>query len=286
MNPPINPNEILKIIEKHKHSRGSIISILEDIQAEYNYLPKSALVLAAKHTKHSLVDIYGVATFFSRFSLEPRGRHVASVCMGTACHVRGAPRILEAFERELGIHAGETTEDAEFSLSTVNCLGACAVGPVAVVDGEYHRYLTRPEVPEVIEGCRCAKNGRLSDDETIFRVDVACPQCNRSLMTFDHLLDGHPMIHVTVSFGGKHGWLRLSSLWGDFRVESEHDIPTETVLDFFCPKCHTELRTIRTCPRCDAAMIPMFVRGGGIMQVCSRRGCQEHALNVAADDVD
>lgn len=286
MTVPINPDAILRIVDKYRNRRGSIIAILEDVQAEFSYLPKSALAMVARSTGHSLVDIYGVATFFSRFSLEPRGRHVASVCVGTACHVRGAPRVLDEFERKLGIEAGKTTEDGEFSLGTVNCLGACAVGPVAVIDGEYHRYVKRPEVSGIIEQYRCGNHQRPSDDATIFRVDVACTQCNRSLMNFEHLLDAHPMIHVTVSFGRAHGWLRLSSLWGDFRIESEHEIPPDTVLDFFCPKCHAELRTTRQCPRCEAAMIPLFVRGGGIMQLCSRRGCHEHALNIAADDVE
>ncbi len=283
MNPPINPAEILKIIEKYKDSRGSIIAILEDIQAEYNYLPKSALVLAAKHTGHALVDIYGVATFYTCFSLEPRGKHLCSVCMGTACHVRGAPRVLDEFTKKLAIEPGQTTEDGEFSLTTVNCLGACALGPVAVIDGEYHRNVKSKTVAAVID--RHAAGGleqAISDDDRIFRVDVGCPHCNRSLMTHDHHIDGQPMIHVTASWGRKHGWMRLSSLYGDYRMESEHDVPADTIIHFFCPRCHGELRSPRLCPRCDAAMIPLLVRAGGIMQFCSRHGCKEHRLDLSS----
>jgi len=277
----LNPEDVITITRKHDGRRGSLIAMLEDVQALYNYLPRDALKIVAKQTGQSLVDIYGIATFYKAFSLEPRGRHLVSVCVGTACHVRGAPTILDEFEKLLDVRAGQTTPDRMFSLQTVNCLGACALGPVVVVDGEYHRNVTVAGVRGIIERrYRSADEQAVYQDERIFRVDVACPVCNRSLLTNEHMMGGEPMVHVTVSFGRKHGWLRLSSLYGDYRIQSEHEIPPETIVDFFCPKCHAELRSPKLCARCDAEMIPLFVRGGGVIQLCSRRGCKEHMLDL------
>jgi len=138
MGTSIHPGAIVKLIDKHRGNSGSTIAILEDIQASFNYLPREALEIVAEQTDCSLVDLYAIATFYSYFSLEPRGDHLVSVCTGTACHVRGAPDILEEFEGSLGVAAGATTGDRAFTLTTVNCLGACALGPVMVVNEEYH----------------------------------------------------------------------------------------------------------------------------------------------------
>ena len=280
MSTRINPEHVLGIVEKHRGKRGWIISILDDLQNDYNYLPKNALKIVAHQTGSSLVDLYGIATFYSFFSLEPRGEHLASVCTGTACHVRGAAEILEAFEDKLDLKAGQTSADREFTLNTVNCLGACALGPVAVVDGEYHRNVMSSEVEGIVD--RCSQEIDPSDVESMFQIHCSCPHCNRSLVTFDHLLDGqYPMIHVTVLHGHRHGWLRLSSLYGDHRVESQHAIPHDDVIKYFCPRCHSELRSARACPACDATMVPLLVRGGGTVQICSRSGCKEHLLDLS-----
>ena len=131
------PEAIRRILEQHEGARGALIAILEEIQARYGYLPAAALQAVCNETGHSLVDVYGVATFYRSFSLTPRGRHLICVCQGTACHVRGAPVIVEELERQLGISSGETTPDHAHTLETVNCLGACALGPIVVVDGQY-----------------------------------------------------------------------------------------------------------------------------------------------------
>ena len=143
--------EILGILDKHEEDRGGLISILEDIQAKYSYLPAEALKLVADGTGRSLVDIYGVATFYKSFSLKPRGKHLCSVCVGTACHVRGAPIIADTFQRQLGAGPGETTADKEFTLETVNCLGACALGPIVVVDGHYFSNVNSARVKQIIK---------------------------------------------------------------------------------------------------------------------------------------
>ncbi len=114
-----------------------LIALLSEIQDRYHYLPRSALVLLSETLGVPLSQIYSVATFYNAFSLKPRGDHLVRVCMGTACHVRGAPHILDRLESKLNIQAGGTTRDHGVTLETVNCLGACALGPITVVDGNY-----------------------------------------------------------------------------------------------------------------------------------------------------
>ena len=119
-------------------AQNSLLSLLSAIQDRYHYLPHNALVLLSETFDIPLGQIYSVATFYHAFSLKPRGAHLVRVCMGTACHVRGAPHILDRFERKLNIHAGETTRDRNITLETVNCLGACALGPITVLDNAYN----------------------------------------------------------------------------------------------------------------------------------------------------
>ena len=274
-------DEILSIVDKHEGDRGGLISVLEDIQAKYSYLPPEALKLVADATGRSLVDVYGVATFYKSFSLKPRGKHLCLVCTGTACHVRGAPRIEEEYTRQLKIRAGETTPDKEFTLETVNCLGACALGPVVVVDGHYFSNVRSTRVKSIIEKTLAGlDDAEIKADRRVYLLTVSCSRCNHSLMDPDHPIDGSPSIRVTASFERKHGWLRLSSLYGSFTVESEYPIRTDTVLDLFCPHCHTELKGASSCPLCSAPMVSMIVRAGGIVQICSRRGCKGHMLDL------
>lgn len=134
----VDTEQIKSFIDHYNCDKSALIAILQDIQEEYHYLPQRALNIVSNMLKVPLADIIGVATFYSAFSLEPKGEHVVTVCMGTACHVRGGPKILEEFERKLQVEAGHTTEDGQFSLETVACLGCCAIGPVVVVDNDYH----------------------------------------------------------------------------------------------------------------------------------------------------
>lgn len=132
-----------QIIEPYGEKDGSLIHALQDINSAYNYLPEFALKYVAERFHKTLSEIYHIATFYAAFSLEPRGKHLIKVCMGTACHARGAPRIVEEIERRLEIRVGETTGDGLFTLQTVNCLGCCALGPVVLVDGDYHQMTVR-----------------------------------------------------------------------------------------------------------------------------------------------
>jgi len=137
------------IIEKYKGDKGFLVSILQDIQSEYNHLPKEALCHVSENLGIPVSKVYSVATFYRAFTLKPRGDHLVYVCLGTACHVRGASRILEGIERKLKIKAGETTGDTKYTLGTVNCLGACALGPIVVVDQEYHGQMNLSKVDKL-----------------------------------------------------------------------------------------------------------------------------------------
>ncbi len=268
------PERIRKIIDKHEGALGGLIAILEGVQAQFGFLSEKALGIVAQETGRSLVDIYGVANFYHSFTLKPRGKHLVSVCVGTACHVRGAPAIVSEFKQRIGIEVDETTEDKEFTLKTVNCLGACALGPVAVIDGRYFSKLKKPDVEKLrhdaLEGFDEAEG---AEDPRIFPVDVGCPFCNHSFMDKDFYINGRPSVRVTVSFGDKHGWFRLSSLYGRYDIFAEYEIPVDTVAHFFCPHCHAELIGSWECAMCSAPMVPMIVRGGGTIRICSRSGC-------------
>jgi len=278
--------DIQDIVDKFSQIRGGLIGMLQEIQARYSYLPEDALTIVAEQTNRSLVDIYGVATFYKSFSLKPRGEHLCSVCLGTACHVRGAPAIAEEFERQLGIKAGETTEDREFTLETVNCLGACALGPIVVVDGHYFSNVRTSKVKQILSDVRAGLDKvEVKTDERIFPVEVSCSRCNHSLMDRINLIDDQPSIRVTVSFGRKHGCIRLSSLYGSYNTKTEYETSENEIVNFFCPHCHAELIGASVCAECSAPMVPMIVRGGGIVQICSRYGCKGHLLDFSGVNV-
>jgi NADH-quinone oxidoreductase subunit E len=142
--------EIYEIINREAHGDGSIISALEAIQQRFRYLPREAIILASERLGVPLSQAYAVATFYNAFSLKPKGKHCLQVCMGTACHVRGSPQVLDHIETRLGISAGETSPDRLFTLETVNCLGACALGPIIVIDGEYSGQMTSQKSDSLI----------------------------------------------------------------------------------------------------------------------------------------
>jgi NADH-quinone oxidoreductase subunit E len=140
-----------QIIKKHKDDKSALIAVLQDIQEAFNYLPKEALTTASKAMKMPMSRVYEAATFYTAFSLKPRGRHLVRICKGTACHVRGASILQDKFERTLGIKPGETTADGNYSLETVNCVGACALGPVVVINTDYHGQMTLNKVDKIVK---------------------------------------------------------------------------------------------------------------------------------------
>jgi len=277
----VNSTDILRILEKHTEDKGRLIAVLEEIQDEYGYLPEESLRIVSNETGRSMVDVYSVATFYRSFSLKPRGKHLIYACLGTACHVRGAPRVVEEFERQLGIKSGQTTTDMEFTLETVNCLGACALGPVIVIDGHYFSKVRKSKVSQLLENARNG-NGKLQieKDKRIFPINVNCPHCNHSLRDETFSIDGQPSILVIISYNHRQGWLRFSCLYGSYNFACEFDVPADSVAAFICPHCNVEFHSTLDCSICAAPMVPMFIDGGGIVQICSRRGCKNHLLDL------
>jgi len=152
----MSPERINEIIESYGADRATSLAVLQEIQEEYNYLPREALEQVAERLEMPLSEVFHIATFYPHFTLKPRGEFCIRVCMGTACHVNGAPRVLEAFERELGIKAGESTPDGAYSLEATGCLGACAQAPLVMVNDVPYNQMTAARVPEVLEACQCA----------------------------------------------------------------------------------------------------------------------------------
>ncbi|HEY55712.1 MAG TPA: NAD(P)H-dependent oxidoreductase subunit E [Dehalococcoidia bacterium] len=142
--------EVDKIIGKYQGDRSALIQVLIEVQREKRWLPKDALKQVSQRLGVALTQIYHIATFYKAFSLKPRGRHSVTVCLGTACQVRGAPRLLDNITQTLKIDPDETSADEQFSLDTARCLGCCAIGPVMVVDGEYYGKPSRKEIDQII----------------------------------------------------------------------------------------------------------------------------------------
>ena len=148
--------ELAKIdqtVDRHGGDKNALIQILLDIQQENRWLPKDALMQISQKLDIPLTQIYHIATFYKAFSLVPKGRHSVLVCMGTACHVRGAPRLLDKVTEVLNINPGKTSRDMRFTLNTVNCLGCGALGPVMVVDGEYHSNPSTKKMEKIFATC-------------------------------------------------------------------------------------------------------------------------------------
>lgn len=143
--------DIDRVIQAHKGEKDSLIEVLHYVQERLGYIPKDVQVRIAQTLGVSLPEVYGVVSFYNAFSEKPKGKHVISCCQGTACYVRGAPEVLARLEKELGIKAGDTTEDGLFSLEVVRCLGACGLAPVITVDAETYGRMTPDKVPAILE---------------------------------------------------------------------------------------------------------------------------------------
>jgi len=152
-----------QILKNHGYEDSSIIGILQDLQEKSNYLPEKDLEYISERLSIPLSRVYRIATFYNAFSLTPRGKYVINVCLGTACHVRGAAIVLDKIKSDLGIDVGDMTEDKLFSLETVNCLGACALGPIVAIGDEYHGQMTPAKVTSTLKKIR--KNLRERDEK-------------------------------------------------------------------------------------------------------------------------
>ena len=143
--------QIANIVSRYQADPGSIIAILQDVQEEFSYLPRPALIEVSQELAIPLSRVLSLATFYKAFSLKPKGRHPVHVCLGTACHVRGAQLVIEKFERELGLKSGETSADQSFSLDAVRCVGCCGLAPVVMVGEEVHGKITPAKVTGLIK---------------------------------------------------------------------------------------------------------------------------------------
>ncbi len=158
VNPEYDVNEVIAtIVNEYGAKPSALIMILQDIHKNYRYLPRDAMEAVAKKMRLPLAQIYGVATFYKSFSLEPKGKNHVCVCTGTACHVRQANVIVDKLQRELGIETGGITPDQEFSLERVNCLGACALGPLVTVNDQYYGNMTVTKVDKMLAEYRGKK---------------------------------------------------------------------------------------------------------------------------------
>lgn len=146
----MNETKLTEIIEKYGNDTHAVVAILQDIQEEFNYLPKEALIKVSKELNIPLSRLLSVATFYKAFSLTPKGKYTINLCLGTACHVRGGGRVMEKIERELGIKRGQTTADLNFSLDEVRCLGCCGLAPVMMVGKEIHGKLSESKVTPIL----------------------------------------------------------------------------------------------------------------------------------------
>lgn len=144
-------SDLNKIFSGSEKEQKELIHILHNVQSEYGYIPPHAISAISRHLKISESEIFGVITFYKAFSLEPRGKYIVTVCMGTACHVRGGSQIVEEMERKLDLKVGQTTSDRKFTLDTVNCLGCCAIGPVVVVNEKYYSHITVKKIDSILK---------------------------------------------------------------------------------------------------------------------------------------
>ncbi len=148
---PEQMNRLLACIAEHRGEAGALMPVLHEAQDIYGYLPAEVQTVIAEELSIPLAEVYGVATFYSQFSLNPKGKHKISVCLGTACYVKGSDKVLAAIERELGIHCGECTPDKKFSIENCRCVGACGLAPVVIIDGEVYGKLTERDVAGILD---------------------------------------------------------------------------------------------------------------------------------------
>ena len=151
---PISKEEISAILNEYPKEQRYCLAIMQDMQRRFNYIPREGMEALAEYLECPLSSLYSMATFYRALSLKPKGKHIIKLCYGTACHIRGSVNLVGGVKRELGIDAGETSSDGEFSLELVNCLGSCALAPVMVVDGKYYGKVTLEKLPGILDEYR------------------------------------------------------------------------------------------------------------------------------------
>ena len=153
--------KITEICDRYANDKTPLMMILSDIQKEYGYIPLEVQELVSEKTGISVAEIYGVVTFYSFFSLTPKGKYVIGVCLGTACYVKGAQQIVDKFSEIIGIKAGETSADGLFTLDALRCIGACGIAPAVTINGKVYPKLTVDAVPKIVEEYRAMEANQL-----------------------------------------------------------------------------------------------------------------------------
>ena len=166
----VSSEELSKIIEAYPADRRYALAAMQDMQHEFNYIPEEGLEALAAHLGCPIAQLYAMATFYKALSLTPKGKHIIKICNGTACHIRGASNLQTGLKRELGIDPGQTTDDGQFSVEIVNCLGSCALAPVVLVDGTYHNKLKLEDMAGLVaqyadDGNAAGADGKGAGDE-------------------------------------------------------------------------------------------------------------------------
>ena len=143
--------EMKKLLQKYSQEKSNLIQILNEVQEKYGYIPKQAQLEISENLKIPMAEIYGVITFYSRFTLKPKGKYAISVCLGTACFVKGSQKIMDRLKERLGIEPGQTTEDGKFSLDETRCVGACGLAPVFTINNEVYGKATIKQLDQVLD---------------------------------------------------------------------------------------------------------------------------------------
>jgi len=150
--------DLTDLLDGRKSQPSQLVEVLLDVQDKYGHVPQAAMITLSQELGVPLIEVWRVAHFYKAFTLDPRGKHVVTVCLGTACHVRGAPRALDQVTAQLNVKPGGTTEDGLFTVEVVNCLGTCALGPVVVLDGVYYEHMTPRKLNRLIASVRDAES--------------------------------------------------------------------------------------------------------------------------------
>lgn len=261
-----------------------IVPLLVKAQSAHGYLPMQVLEEIAARCGSTLEEILGIASFYPSMRLMRPGAHTITLCNGISCHARGSGGIIDEFERVLDLRSGESTWDNEFTLIEEYCLGICPFGPVVMLDNKYVFGVQRSDVAPLLLHAKSHGSGEAPAEAAVFHVAAACPSCGESLMDAGHPIDGLPSILLIGVARHIQGWIRLSSVYSSYHIETEFPIDPGLVMNFYCPSCNAELAENEPCPECAAPTARLRMPGGASLLFCARRGCTAHKM--VARDID
>ncbi len=264
----------------------ALLPLLNELQRKYGYLPLKELDRLSEGEHAGLEEILRVVGLHPSLRLLKPGIHRIAVCSGPFCLERGSTAIVNECERLLGIRTGESTWDGRYTLMKQDCFGLCLFAPVFAIDDRCRLCAIPEEVASSIRGI-AARAPQPSGAATVARSIVArCPHCRSSLMDSSCLIDGFPSILVTGIVGHTQGWIRLSSVYSSYHVESEFPADAGTIMSFYCPVCSEKLAAEIACSDCGAPMVFLAIAEETNVSFCSRRGCRAHHLEPRSPGAD